>query len=46
MPRHTPRRITTPPPVMSLRTRLALGFLAFLTLVGTGLVVAPVAMVG
>jgi hypothetical protein len=31
---------------MSLRTRLALGFLAFLTLVGTGLVVAPVAMVG
>jgi hypothetical protein len=31
---------------MTLRTRLAFGFLAFATLVGTGLVVAPVALVG
>jgi hypothetical protein len=31
---------------MSLRTRLTFGLLAFLTLVGTGLVVAPVALVG
>ena len=46
MPRRTQRQIPSSPQTMSLRTRLALGFLAFLTLVGTGLVVAPVAMIG
>jgi len=46
MPRRTRPRVTHPPQTMSLRTRLAFGLLAFFTLVGTGLVVAPLALVG
>jgi hypothetical protein len=47
MPRRTRPRVTTPPPqTMSFRTRLAFGLLAFFTLVGTGLVVAPLALMG